>query len=371
MLSARRMLPGALLLIASVAIGQKKDSVWIKTATGCKIYNPYPQKDETVTWTGKCLDAFASSEGTLTWYVNGQAGSHYEGNMKRGVPSGQGRYYHTDGSVDEGIYERGHLTGRGTISKIEDARRRFYFEGEFKDGKRNGQGLEVLFKPNGDTSNFYVGSFIDNRRSGKARMIDFRDKGKTLIMEGICNNGTFLGNVRIWFMHEGKQVDYYEGSYGGYESPGVPSKGYGIQIDGHIKYLGEWANGYKNGKGKLYYDSALVYDGEFSAGDFFGLGTRYYFDGSKYKGDFKNGKRHGVGKLTLADGVTYTGEFKDDLFHGYGYFTTRDNKPLKCGLWEKGRLFRTQPFKDTIKSLQSRFSDKLKTLNMVAATATG
>lgn len=369
MLSVRICPLVVLLLIPCASFAQKKDSVWIKTATGCKIHNPYPQPNESITWTGSCVNSFASGEGTLTWYKNGKSSSHYEGSMKRGSPAGKGRYFHSDGSVEEGTYERGELNGHGAVSFTEEGRKRFYYEGEFKYGLRTGDGYEVYFTPNGDTAYFYTGSFIRNGRTGKGRMIDYHGRSRSLIIEGNCNKGKFYGDVRIWFLRNGKQVDYYEGGYGGYTSVGVPRKGYGVEIDGHSKYIGDWANGFKEGRGKLYYDSTLVYDGEWTAGDFSGTGTRHYFDGSKYVGEFKKGKRHGVGKLMFPDGMTYTGEFKEDLFDGHGYFTTRDNKPSDSGMWEKGRLFRTKKINETIKALESRFPDKLKALNSIAATA--
>lgn len=41
---------------------------------GCKLFNPVPQANETVTWSGKCADGMASGFGALTWYKDGKKG---------------------------------------------------------------------------------------------------------------------------------------------------------------------------------------------------------------------------------------------------------------------------------------------------------
>ena len=39
--------------------------------TGCYIYNPKPQQNDTVTWSGDCESGYANGVGTVRWYVNG------------------------------------------------------------------------------------------------------------------------------------------------------------------------------------------------------------------------------------------------------------------------------------------------------------
>ena len=50
-------------------------------------------------------------------------------------------------------------------------------------------------------------------------------------------------------------------------------------------------------------------------------GTVAYASGNKYVGEFKDGKRHGKGAYTFTNGNKYVGEFKDDYFSGQGTFT--------------------------------------------------
>ena len=82
-------------LIASQVYGSaliQGDSVWIETSAGCKVYNPFPTKNESVTWSGECIGGIASGEGVLIWSLKGAVAQKYTGSMKRGMPSGYGIY---------------------------------------------------------------------------------------------------------------------------------------------------------------------------------------------------------------------------------------------------------------------------------------
>ena len=44
---------------------------WSITDKGCKVWNPKPQPNESVKWSGECIDGKAHGNGILTWYQNG------------------------------------------------------------------------------------------------------------------------------------------------------------------------------------------------------------------------------------------------------------------------------------------------------------
>ena len=48
-------------------------------ATGCKVWNAYPEPGETFTWDGPCKDGFVDGSGILEWFLNGKFKVHYEG----------------------------------------------------------------------------------------------------------------------------------------------------------------------------------------------------------------------------------------------------------------------------------------------------
>lgn len=82
------------------------------------------------------------------------------------------------------------------------------------------------------------------------------------------------------------------------------------------RYIGGWQFGYRHGQGKLIYSDGRVYVGEFHAGQKHGQGTMKYPDGRIYVGDYREGKRTGVGTMTYPIGQKVTGQFLDGEYIG-------------------------------------------------------
>ena len=88
------------------------------------------------------------------------------------------------------------------------------------------------------------------------------------------------------------------------------------------KYVGEWWNEGRNGRGTIHYSDRRTYEGEWSdpqnlghdAPD--GTGVMTWPDGKKYDGDWKSGKMHGVGIMTFPDGTKKQGLWRNDEFIG-------------------------------------------------------
>jgi hypothetical protein len=59
------------------------------------------------------------------------------------------------------------------------------------------------------------------------------------------------------------------------------------------KYIGEWKNNKKHGKG-----------------------TQIWMDGSNYIGEWQHNKRHGQGVMTGKNGTVENGKFLNDVFVG-------------------------------------------------------
>src|SRR5215471_4933150 len=84
----------AILLLADQAMAQANSPAapdWI-TATNqpCKIWNPEPQPNESVTWSGDCKDGYATGQGVLKWTENGKPDVEYEGGYANGKRNGHG-----------------------------------------------------------------------------------------------------------------------------------------------------------------------------------------------------------------------------------------------------------------------------------------
>ena len=88
---------------------------------------------------------------------------------------------------------------------------------------------------------------------------------------------------------------------------------FGIDESYGQKYVGEWKNDMRHGKGTNLF-KGIKYVGEWKAGKFDGNGTMTYPNGMKYVGEFKNDKRHGKGTFILPNGKKFTGEWRKGEF---------------------------------------------------------
>lgn len=124
------------------------------------------------------------------------------------------------------------------------------------------------------------------------------------------------------------------------------------------KYVGQYMNNKRNGKGTYSLSNGIKWEGEFKDGMLTGQGTEYYPDGSiKYKGEFVDNKFHGQGTyrdnnlkyvgqfyeaklkghgtLTYSDGKKHEGQFNNNQAHGWGIVTYTDGNKL-VGQWKFG-----------------------------------
>ena len=131
----------------------------------------------------------------------------------------------------------------------------------------------------------------------------------------------------------------------------------------HLKeyrYVGEFYNGKKQGKGKIeYFAEKKVYEGEFMNDLPSGYGKEIYENGVIYQGFFVNGKKHNKGKLTLANGGEYIGEFNNDCLQGNGYFKWNHTKNYK-GQWKNNCIDGFGVFTDRDKKYIGYFEKDLK-----------
>jgi len=96
----------AILFAASQAAAQTEKPAapdWITASNQpCKIWNPQPQPNESVTWTGECKDGLASGQGVLAWTEDGKPDVRYEGQYANGKRNGHGVMITPDGKRIEG-----------------------------------------------------------------------------------------------------------------------------------------------------------------------------------------------------------------------------------------------------------------------------
>jgi hypothetical protein len=87
---------------------------WISDAqSGCKIWDPAPEPNETVRWSGKCENGYATGDGVLQWYENGRPGDRYEGEYQGGKRNGHGVVVMSNGRRVEGDWRDDELLQMG------------------------------------------------------------------------------------------------------------------------------------------------------------------------------------------------------------------------------------------------------------------
>ena len=157
----------------------------------------------------------------------------------------------------------------------------------------------------------------------------------------------FEGNNENYYIGEwknglrnGKGKLYYNNGNLQYEGDFVNDKfeGNGKYISKNGKYyIGEWKNGLKDGKGKFYYQNKnLIYEGDWVKDKPEGYGKRMLKNGKYYIGEWKNGLRNGKGKFYYNNGnLKYEGDWINDKCEGNGKVIF-ENGNYYIGEWKNG-----------------------------------
>jgi hypothetical protein len=125
----------ALAAVLIVAPTGARAGEWIADAkSGCQVWNPSPQLEETVSWSGGCSNGRAEGPGTVEWLKGGVAIETDSGAWHDGRQAGQGSQIWASGRY-QGDVADGEPNGRGVLTL-----QKLRYEGEFRDGKPNGSG---------------------------------------------------------------------------------------------------------------------------------------------------------------------------------------------------------------------------------------
>src|ERR1700744_4151107 len=173
------MKAGRFAIVATIAFLSREaaaiDAAWITDAKGCKVWDERPIPNETVTWSGPCIDGFAGGEGVLQWIVNGEPGTRLEGTFVGGKANGKGTKYQMGGTV-EGNFVDGRPLGHVVMTWANGDK----YEGDYATDGRTGKG--VLTRANGDR---YEGDFVNSKWTGH---------GKFTNADGAVYDGGWLDN---------------------------------------------------------------------------------------------------------------------------------------------------------------------------------
>jgi hypothetical protein len=153
----------ALFSVLLIGIGEcpaaaAADAHWVSDAqSGCGIWDPHPQPNQTLKWSGACPNGLAEGRGTLQWF-------------KDGVPFER----------DEGTWHAGRQSGNGTQTWPLGS-----YQGELRDGEPWGHGILIL----GEVR--YEGELINGRPDGAGTM-----QNNAGIYQGQWKNGCFRDEKR-------------------------------------------------------------------------------------------------------------------------------------------------------------------------------
>jgi len=214
----------------------------------------------------------------------------YEGEWKNNKPHGKGKSYHSYERSSDGKWFFG-----------------LAFEGEWKNGRKL-KGKYYRF----DTKELksyllYDGEYQFENEYGSLNYGGFGilyDKLGGKLYEGEWKNGKKHGQGTFWY----KNGNMYVGDFDNGLRHG---SGKYIYKNGDV-YEGEFTKDKYNGYGVYSWKNGNRYEGEYKNGKKHGKGIFYYNNGDKYDGNWKAGKREGTGKLSNGNKIIYNGLWEKD-----------------------------------------------------------
>ena len=203
----------------------------------------------------KILQAAREAAGVQTQGLSPANGPSYRGELREGLPWGQGRTEQPNGRTS--------------------------YEGEFRAGKREGFG--AYYYKNGSLC--YAGSWKEDKKDGLG--VSFRESDHIL-------------HITKW----------KEGTPGEFVSL--------FDKEGNLRYGGRIEDGKKQGAGVSYNAAdGTVFVGKWQDGQPTGIGSAFDREGNlAYYGAWKDGKRHGHGtEFDSAGAIVFDGEWRDGKYY--------------------------------------------------------
>jgi hypothetical protein len=136
---------------------------WVSTSnTNGLVWNSFPNKGESVTWSGGVMNGKACGTGVEQWFVDNKPTMTYEGGMSNGLFDGHG-IVKKSGYSHEGEWSKGDLVSKTVlITYNKDG----WYKGEQTNGFKEGFGEEQM-----QGGSKYVGQFKRDRFHGHGELI--------------------------------------------------------------------------------------------------------------------------------------------------------------------------------------------------------
>ena len=107
---------------------------WLTDKSGCQVWDPNPQLEESVSWSGGCSNGHADGMGRVKWFKDNKLIETDEGKWHDGRQVGTGVQNWPIGRY-QGELADGLPNGEGVLTFPN-----FRYEGQFREGKPNGIG---------------------------------------------------------------------------------------------------------------------------------------------------------------------------------------------------------------------------------------
>jgi hypothetical protein len=257
-------------------------------------------------------------------------GDYFEGEYKNGKRNGKFKHTTSSGIIYIGDYVNDLRNGEGKLSQVVDSIETDIYTGHFKDDMYHGSGL--LIEENG---NYHRGLFANNLKHGKGVFYNATLKksiegewNKNILYKGFTAalkinsfNGKNGGNFDS--TTDTSNSNNISGIYSGMVTDGIPDTPFGQDAtclyDDGSKYVGSFRAGRRNGVGTYTTSKGDQYIGKYVADKLNGSASwSSETRGERFEGLWENHKPNGHGKYYYIDGSTYEGNWKDGKRHGRG-----------------------------------------------------
>ena len=281
----------------------------------------------------------SQEQGYLSLYNDGYL---YVGEIKEGQPHGRGTLRFSLLVVKEmEDLKYLDLIKEGKLESLKEKEILIKYIGDWKNGKREGDGIEW----------YSDGSWWEGK---------FKDGSFCMNCDGDVKFGSYFGGwIKFYTLKDGEKIN--ENQYPMTKSniqlregdcEGDCDFGYGTlkKYEGSGVYMGYFKNSERNGSG-IFTNTEGKYIGGFKNDLFHGEGEYFFKDGDYYKGKFRNGLENGYGIKKYLDGRVEKGNFKNGKLESEGNWT--DKIDGLCKSWYKnGQLKSKGKYKDGEKNGQ-------------------
>lgn len=231
-----RVLAGSAFLLGASGMAFAAETAWLGKAD-CRIAPLKMASPAEVSWTGGCVDGYASGKGVLAWTLPVLGKVTLDATLVRGEASGDA-VFQARGYIYQGTTRNGIPHGEGYFQQ--ESNGGGWYEGAIVDGLPHGKGTYL----NVDRSR-YTGDWVAGKRHGRGEA-SFTTGGS---YRGEWKNDVFDGQGSIVYAGAGHKYEgaFQDGRVAGLPTPEVAAGRYAIEgradkqwVVGHLPVKAAW-----------------------------------------------------------------------------------------------------------------------------------